>query len=117
MAITAIKESVTEEVNRELNRANEHFPLFHSRHEAMAVIGEEYEETAEALGELQSLLQYMWKETRGNNKVQISPFAAASVAMDVACEAIQTAAMLFKMEMSLGETRDDVAAREEMEVE
>lgn len=48
-----LKEEITAAANRELNRANEQFPLFTSKHEGVAVAYEELEESKEALEELQ----------------------------------------------------------------
>jgi len=117
MSMFELKTRVHEEATRELNRANEKFPLFHSRHEAMAVIAEEYEETAEALEELEVAVKTMWEDTKKNSPDSITPFAATEFAINVACEAIQTAAMLLKMEMSLGTTTDDADERAERGVE
>ena len=39
-----LKEEITAAANRELNRANEQFPLFTSKHEGVAVAYEELEE-------------------------------------------------------------------------
>lgn len=47
-----LKEEITAAANRELNRANEQFPLFTSKHEGVAVAYEELEESKEALEEL-----------------------------------------------------------------
>ena len=44
-----LKEEITAAANRELNRANEQFPLFTSKHEGVAVAYEELEESKEAL--------------------------------------------------------------------
>ena len=46
-----LKEEITAAANRELNRANEQFPLFTSKHEGVAVAYEELEESKEALEE------------------------------------------------------------------
>ena len=40
-----LKEEITAAANRELNRANEQFPLFTSKHEGVAVAYEELEES------------------------------------------------------------------------
>lgn len=44
-----LKEEITAAANRELNRANEQFPLFTSKHEGVAVAYEELEEEAKSL--------------------------------------------------------------------
>lgn len=49
-----LKEEITAAANRELNRANEQFPLFTSKHEGVAVAYEELEESKEALEELET---------------------------------------------------------------
>ena len=49
-----LKEEITAAANRELNRANEQFPLFTSKHEGVAVAYEELEESKEALEELEA---------------------------------------------------------------
>lgn len=55
-----LKEEITAAANRELNRANEQFPLFTSKHEGVAVAYEELEESKEALEEFQeSKRQYI----------------------------------------------------------
>lgn len=51
-----LKEEITAAANRELNRANEQFPLFTSKHEGVAVAYEELEESKEALEELETSL-------------------------------------------------------------
>ena len=47
-----LKEEITAAANRELNRANEQFPLFTSKHEGVADADEELEERKESLEEL-----------------------------------------------------------------
>lgn len=108
MSMRELKTRMREEAMQELNRANEKFPLFNGRHEAMAVIAEEYEETAEALEELEVAVKTMWEDTKKNRPDSIKPLAIAELAINMACEAIRTAAMLLKMEMSLGITTDDI---------
>ena len=71
-----LKEEITAAANRELNRANEQFPLFTSKHEGVA-------------------------ETPCYLKEEITPLKIADYAINLACEAVQTAAMLMKYEMSL----------------
>ena len=92
--------------NRELNRANEQFPLFTSKHEGVAVAYEELEESKEALEELEASFKCLWDDVRGKEtpcylKEEITPLKIADYAINLACEAVQTAAMLMKYEMSL----------------
>lgn len=106
MAMKILKEEMVEAANRELNRANESFQLFHSKHEGAAVIYEELEESKEALDALEASFNCLWDDVRGKEtpcylKEEIKPLKLADMALDLACEAIQTAAMLMKYEMSL----------------
>lgn len=106
MAMKRLKEEMVEAANRELNRANEQFSLFNSKHEGAAVIYEELEESKEALEALESSFNCLWDDVRGKEtpcylKEEIKPIKLADLALNLACEAIQTAAMLFKYEMSL----------------
>lgn len=101
-----LKEEITAAANRELNRANEQFPLFTSKHEGVAVAYEELEESKEALEELETSFKCLWDNVRGKEtpcylKEEITPLKIADYAINLACEAVQTAAMLMKYEMSL----------------
>lgn len=107
MAMIELKEEVANAANNELNRANEKFPLFNSKHEGFAVAWEELEESKEALDELEASAKCLWNDVRGKEtpcflKETIKPLSIADIALNLACEAIQTAAMFMKYEMSLG---------------
>lgn len=69
-----LKEEITAAANRELNRANEQFPLFTSKHEGVAVAYEELEESKEALEELEASFKCLdfWHIQNGN--FQLSNF-------------------------------------------
>lgn len=90
----------------ELQRANEKFPLFNSDHEGYAVILEEKEETEEALQVLRSQIKLLWDKVRGKMPTvplpgdSFSTGKAYDAAVNVACEAIQAAAMIKKLEAS-----------------
>lgn len=106
MAMKKLKEEIMAIANNELNRANDKFPLFNSEHEGAAVIYEELQESKEALEELESSFKCLWDHVRGKEtpcflKEEIKPLAIAELALNLACEATQTAAMLMKFEMSL----------------
>lgn len=106
MAMKKLKEEMVEAANRELNRANEQFPLFNSKHEGAAIIYEELEESKEALEVLESSFNCLWDDVRGKEtpcylKDEIKPLKLADLALNIACEAVQTAAMFMKYEMSL----------------
>lgn len=60
-----LKEEITAAANRELNRANEQFPLFTSKHEGVAVAYEELEESKEALEELETSFKcLLWQSSQ-----------------------------------------------------
>lgn len=106
MVMGELKQEIVAAANNELNRANEKFPLFNSGHEGAAVIYEELQEGKEALEELESSLLCLWDHIRGKEtpcfmKGAIKPLAIAELAINLACEATQTAAMLMKFEMSI----------------
>ena len=106
MAMTKLKEELVKAANNELNRANEKFPVLNSKHEGAAVIYEELEESKEALEILESSFMCMWDDVRGKEtpcflEDEIKPLKIADEAINLACEAIQTAAMFMKYEMSL----------------
>ena len=92
----------------ELNRANAKFPLFNSTHEGYAVILEEAEEAQEAMENVKTSLAVLWDRVKGIEVAcfldeDTTPTAIFHQAIDAACEMVQTAAMLLKYEMSLGE--------------
>lgn len=87
-----LKEEITAAANRELNRANEQFPLFTSKHEGVAVAYEELEESKEALEELETSFKCLWDDVRGKEtpcylKEEITPLKIADYAINLACEA------------------------------
>ena len=72
----------------------------------VAVAYEELEESKEALEELETSFKCLWDDVRGKEtpcylKEEITPLKIADYAINLACEAVQTAAMLMKYEMSL----------------
>ena len=87
-----LKEEITAAANRELNRANEQFPLFTSKHEGVAVAYKELEESKEALEELEASFKCLWDDVRGKEtpcylKEEITPLKIADYAINLACEA------------------------------
>ena len=101
-----LKESLEQVAVEELQRANAAFPLFNLKHEGYAVIKEELEETREDLETLEQSVSGLWDEVRGKD---IPPFIVHfntteemyNQALAVAAEAIQTAAMILKYDLSL----------------
>lgn len=83
-------------VNEELEEANKKYPLFHSDHEAYAVIKEEIEECTEELECLQNYMKLMWKRIREDGDIEKWITLTKKRAMNLAAEAIQVAAMCDK---------------------
>lgn len=96
----AIQADVQLLVQKELNSANEKFPPFNSAHEGYAVIKEEVEECIEELGAVKQGLDNLWLRIKDNaTKERIDLYADGmkTVATNLACEAIQVAAMVQKL--------------------
>ena len=85
-------------VKKELVAANKKFPMFSSAHEGWAVIREELQEVKDDHYMLEQYLENrLWNEVRYNNEI---PKEAQHRAVHMAVEAIQTAAMICKLERS-----------------
>lgn len=108
MAMNELRKEVEAAAMAELNRANAKFPLFNSTHEGYAVILEEAEGAQEAMENVKTSLAVLWDRVKGIEVAcfldeDTTPTAIFHQAIDAACEMIQTAAMLLKYEMSMGE--------------
>lgn len=94
-----VKRDLYKLVDKELEAANKKFPLFNGNHEAFAVILEEAEETKEEATNLEILLNNFWigvKENHEPEAVHEELTAIYKTCIDLATEAIQTAAMARK---------------------
>lgn len=101
--MNAVKHEVEALVGKELQSANEHFPLFNSVHEAYAVILEEVQESRDAGVEIEAALDNFWAAVRGNNDMNHLTHPIDFIreqAVQMAVEAIQVAAMCDKFNIS-----------------
>lgn len=87
-------------VDKELEEANKKYPLFHSNHEAYAVIKEEIEECEDDMREMQMVLSYFWSKTKRDKNSDDLISGMKKIAMHAAAEAIQVAAMCDKFLMT-----------------
>ena len=94
--MNAIENDVRALVDKELAAANERFPQFHSQHEGYAVIKEEVEETREQLDAVERYLNYLWDRVKQECTTKEQVEYIHMFAINVACEAIQVAAMCKK---------------------
>lgn len=98
--MNAVEQDVRVLVDKELAAANERFPQFHSAHEGWAVIQEEIEECGYELTAIYEEQKRTWDAIRGNGDPRDYVFVMMAYAKNLACEAIQVAAMCRKfMEM------------------
>lgn len=96
---SVIKREVYKLIDEELAAANKKFPLFRSNHEAFAVILEEAEEAKEETQNLETLVNNFWIGVRENHVAEAAHEELTEIyrtALDLAVEAIQTAAMARK---------------------
>lgn len=85
--------------------AEEHGKVFASPHEGFSVIQEELEETIDEAAEVGKASHRLWDAVKSddNDAAVMSAEEVESYAINVACEAIQVAAMAHKFVVSFGE--------------
>ena len=99
MTDVLMKTIIFELVDKELQSANEKFPLFSSNHEAYAVIKEEVEEAEEEAGNINAFMDLAWAKIRTNKThgdIAEEWEKVYNAAARMAIESIQTAAMARK---------------------
>lgn len=98
-SMDAIKQKIYELTETELKAANEKFPLFASSHEAFGVIFEEFDETRDELESLEYSIDQFWSDVKENSSEDVKNDRLTRIyekSIDLAVEAIQTAAMARK---------------------
>lgn len=97
--MNAVKQDVEKLVRKELESANQRFPMFRSDHEESAVICEEIQEAEYELERVRDRFQELWRAVKCDMSSEwISEINTVIVnrAVNLACEAIQVAAMAQK---------------------
>lgn len=95
----AVRADVEKLVDKELESANQRFPMFRSDHEGAAVICEEIQEAEQDLKMAKSLFEDLWNAVKRNespNFLANQLLRLNGVAIRLSCEAIQVAAMAQK---------------------
>ena len=95
--MNAVKEDIEKLVQKELESANQKFPMFRSDHEGSAVILEEIEEVHSEMLDMELNYKSLW-QTIKENFINTASYAELIFddAINLACEAIQVAAMAQK---------------------
>ena len=95
--MNAVQNQVRELVNVELAAANEKFPQFHSSHEGWAVMLEEIDEAEQVMQTVRVCSGILWEQyIRMNDSGMEEVESIKEYAIQLACEAIQVAAMAQK---------------------
>ena len=97
--MNAVKSDVEKLVQKELESANQRFPMFRSDHEGSAVICEEIQEAEYEIECVKDRFEELWRSVK--NDLSSEWIAELNVALmkratNLACEAIQVAAMAQK---------------------
>ena len=95
--MSTIKSYVEKLVQKELESANQKFPVLHSDYEGAAVILEEIEECKQEIENLEIQFEVLWSYVKDDNKMSVITSERLKLtAANLACEAIQVAAMAHK---------------------
>ena len=94
--MATLRYEVDQIVPRELERANKKFPQFHSDHEGWAVILEEVTEAEVEMKTIRGKIDGMFDLVRNNVDAKWVAEKMEYAAINLACEAIQVAAMCRK---------------------
>lgn len=99
--MNAVESNINDLVFKELNSANEQFPLFQSPHEGYGVIKEEIEEVMDGLNMVLEVFANAWSGIKKNEPVFPQIKMVRELAKQMTVETIQVAAMCDKYLMSL----------------
>ena len=102
------REKIETLIKEELDAANEKHPLFHSPHEAYAVLKEEVDELVDETNWAVRLLDVMWCEVRADEDIVETADSIYKRAIMLIQEGIQVAAMCKKTQDSMKSTLDDI---------
>ena len=103
MIATKAKESIDQAVCYELqNIVKEYGPTYHSTHEGYAVLKEEVEEAAEDMKQIEQKLEHLWETIKINFPVDDELTRLKAVAVSLAGEAVQCAAVLERFLSTVG---------------
>lgn len=96
--MNAVKQDVGKLVQKELESANQRFPMFRSDHEGAAVILEEIEETENEMRGVNRHFASTWHSVKQDERIKAYSYInkLKNSAVNLACEAIQVAAMAQK---------------------
>lgn len=94
--MNAVKEDVEKLVQKELESANQRFPMFRSDHEGAAVIFEVIEECEQELNDVKEAFSAIWVSVKQNVSANELIEKILRDSISTACEAIQVAAMAQK---------------------
>lgn len=94
--MNAVKVDVKKLVQKELESANRRFPMFRSDHEGAAVIFEEIQEAENELKNVQGYFEALWESVKQNVDAEWCGESIKIASVNLACEAIQVAAMAQK---------------------
>ena len=108
MSFAVSNEEVQALFDKELKKANENNPQFHSKHEAYAVLLEEVEEARKELDGLDCYTGYIWYAVKNGGCLRFDLERAKEFASSLVQEAIQVGAMCDKFLDFLGEEKQDV---------
>ena len=91
-----IRSGVENLVQKELESANKRFPMFRSDHGGAAVIFEEMQEVENELKNAQEYFKALWESVKQNVDAKWCAESVKIASVNLACEAIQVAAMAQK---------------------
>lgn len=95
--MNAVKQDVENLVQKSLESANQKFPVFHSDYEGAAVIFREIENAKECMDSIVSEFEVVWAYIKIENRNSANRTKAVmNYAIELACSAIQVAAMAQK---------------------
>lgn len=96
-----LKKRIEEDISFELSEANKNYPLFASMHEGLAIIGEEVAEVRREMRQLDTwfgnLMEDVYTDEKESAEEDIEDIIR--FATNLACEAVQVAAMGRKWQM------------------